>query len=61
MKSEFSKLDATVAKTSVTPETPKLNRRRMIKTSLENTYMRGIILNKDVEFKIRGGVRTTID
>lgn len=62
MKREMNQFNATVdAKLTVTPPTPKPSKRRIIKTSLQNEYVRSLILNEDVEFRIQRGVKTSFD
>lgn len=62
MKSEMKNFDATIEKKIVaTPETPKLNKRRIIRSTLDNQYMKGLLLNKDVDYKIQRGAKVALD
>mmetsp|Transcript_1452 Transcript_1452/g.1400 ORF Transcript_1452/g.1400 Transcript_1452/m.1400 type:complete len:94 (-) Transcript_1452:62-343(-) len=48
-------------KMSISPKAPRLNKRRMIRTSLENDYVKSVLLNHDVKFELKRGLKTTID
>lgn len=43
------------------PQAPKQTGRRVIKTALENKYVKGLVLNSDVEVRMQRNTRCTRD
>jgi len=48
-------------KITETPAAPKVSKKRVIKTTLSNQYIRSMILNTDVQVKMQSLTKTTLD
>jgi hypothetical protein len=62
MKPEIKEVTFTLVEKVVLPPAPKkVSNKRTIRTSLQNSYMKKLILNTDVEVKLQARTKTVLD